>query len=514
MKSRRSGRAVQARAARGDIRITNVRRVFGSTVALEDVDLVIEPGTVHALVGENGAGKSTLMKILAGLDRADSGEIKFGSQTAIFRNVREAMRQGVFLVPQERAAIDGRSIADNILVAAESLGTRFRGKAERYAHCSELLSRAGLSTDPASMFDSATNLERAYIGILRACAADARVIILDEPTAYLSTHDASTYVQFVKSVRDQGITIVYVSHFLEEVLDIADSVSVLRDGRMIKTAPAERESPRSLIRSMVGGDIESIFPPQLPASSSAQTVLAVRMPGTSADAPTITVRAGEIVGIAGLMGSGRTEVALEILGATRSGANIELQGKTCTNRSPRQALHRGIAYLPEDRKKSGLLAHRSIRENVSVSMRGLENGARWFSVQRETLDVRTALAAVGAKFQHIDQGITQLSGGNQQKCLLARCLSVNPSLLIVDEPTRGVDVKSKQAIYQLLHDVASQGTAILMISSETEEIIGMTSRFYVMRTGHVVGEFLTEEANAEVVVAAAFGNQNGHGVKQ
>ena len=350
------------------------------------------------------------------------------------------------------------------------------------------------------------------VEILRALARDARMIVMDEPTAALTTDEAQRLGDVVRSLKARGVTIVYVSHFLEEVLGLADTVTVLKDGRVVRTAPAAEESPDSLVRAMLGRSLELTFPPKQAVDSDAPVALEVDRVsrGRSVRDVSLSVRRGEIVGLAGLVGSGRTEVARVVYGADRSDSGtILVGGRRVKLRSPRDALSAGIALLPEDRKRLGLFMERSVIENVTLPHLDWLSRLGFVVRRRERAEARAQLAQLDVRYQHGREPVAMLSGGNQQKVMFARWLVRPPQVLIADEPTRGIDVGAKLAIYNLIASLAAKGMGVLLISSELEEVLGLAHRVYVMRAGEVVAEFAEGNFTEDAVMRAAFGGASG-----
>jgi rhamnose transport system ATP-binding protein len=499
-------------------RVTGVRvdaigigKRYGALRALADVSVTIEPGGIHALVGENGAGKSTLGKIIGGAVRPDEGELLIDGTTVTLHSPRDAIRHGISLIEQEFALAPDLSVLDNVFLGVE-LGARGlldRGaQRERFA---ELAERIDFTPDPSTRVRALRTAEQQKVEVLRALVRDARLIVMDEPTAALTRREADRLLQITRDLRRDGVTVVFVSHFLGDVLALCDTITVLKDGRHVQTTPAAEETHESLVTAMLGRSLDVQFPPRH-APPSGEPVLRVR--GLSREPAfrdvSLDIRPGEIVGLAGLVGSGRSEIARAIFGADQPDAGtIEVGGREVRLKSPRGGIRAGIAMLPESRKDQGLVMMRSVVENVTmahldeVTPRGVVSRRRERSVVDETLrrvDARTASPTLP---------VSSLSGGNQQKVALAKWLLRTPRVLIADEPTRGVDVGAKRAIYELIIELADQGLAVLLISSEVEEVLGLAHRVLVVRAGRIVGEFDAAQADEEVVMRAAFGGVDG-----
>ena len=490
-----------------EVELRNISKRFDSLRALSEVSFAIRSGTVHALVGENGAGKSTLVKILAGAERADAGEVWIGGRRVNHRSPHDALADGITIIAQELALEPGRKVIENVFLGIESSRGGLLDRRAMRARYEQLVVRVGFNVPPDAVVGRLRSADQQRVEILRALARDARLIIMDEPTAALTTEEAVRLLNVVRALRASGTTIVFVSHFLNEVLSVADAVTVLRDGRHVQTGPAAEESPQRLVSAMLGGPSDLSFPDKSARPGGGAAVLSVHGLGRPPDFEDISfdVRAGEIVGLAGLVGSGRSEVARAIFSADRHRlGTVEVSGRPFRGHSPRDAIRAGIGMLPESRKQ-GLLMRRSIVENVTLphlntlSYWGLIGGRKEL---QQTLDIVRRLDVRAANVRIL---ITRLSGGNQQKTMFAKWLFRTPQVLIIDEPTRGVDVGAKHAIYRIIDSLARTGIGVLLISSEIEEVLGLCDRVLVMRNGRLVDEFDGAKANKDVVLRAAFG---------
>ena len=490
-----------------NVEFRGIVKRFDRLQALTDVSFTIESGTVHALVGENGAGKSTLMRILAGAERADAGEISLDGRLVNHRSPRDALMDGITIIAQELALEPDRTVIENVFLGIESRRLGLLDKREMRRRFKELVTKARFSVPPDLLVRRLRTADQQRVEILRALARDARLIIMDEPTAALTSDEADRLLNLVLELREDGKTIVYVSHSLKEVLAVADTVTVLRDGRHVRTGAAAEESPQLLVSAMLGFAKELGFPDRKTRPSEGATILSVRhlsRPPLFTDV-SFDVRAGEIVGMAGLVGSGRSEVARAILGVDppRAGS-VEMSGRRMGRHTPRDSIQAGLAMLPESRKQ-GLLLRRSIKENVALSH--LNQLSRYGVIRTGEERRRTTeiVRRLDVKAPDVNVRISTLSGGNQQKTMFAKCLVERPAVLVIDEPTRGVDVGAKHAIYQIIDSLARDGMGVLLISSEIEEILGLSDRVLVMRNGRLVAEFAGEDANENAVLAAAFG---------
>ncbi|WP_240810111.1 sugar ABC transporter ATP-binding protein [Actinomadura sp. WMMA1423] len=476
--------------------------------AVEGVDLTVLRGEVHSLVGENGAGKSTLMKIIDGVQRPDAGSLHVDGEEVSFASVHDAERAGIAMIPQELELFDELTVAENLYVGRPRPRTRL-GLIDRSvmrARARELFERLNADIDPEALVSGLRPAVRQMVAIARALLRDAQILIMDEPTASLTDQDAVRLFETISDLSGGGVTVIYISHRLEEIFEISDMISVLRDGHLMKTAPASTFSRRELIHLMVGRPLEQLYTRhRRPAGDPVLEVESLTRPGEFADID-LTVHAGEIVGLAGLIGAGRSEVARALFGADPvSAGTIRLRGRAVRPRSPRHAQELGIAYVPEERRADGLVLPFSISRNISFG--SLEKFSRFGLVDRGAEDrlatrFREHLAI---RTPSVGTAVGLLSGGNQQKVAVAKALAREPALLILDEPTRGVDVGAKAEIYRLIDDLAAEGKAILLISSELDEVLSMADRILVLREGRITAEFDHREATAELVGAAATG---------
>ena len=489
-----------------DITLVGVSKSFGGVSALTEINLKIKSGEVHALVGENGVGKSTLGKIIAGVYTSDSGTIQIAGKNVHFRTPREAIQQGVVTIAQELAIVPGLSVSENVLLGEEPSIFTFLRKRKLKKEFNELASRVGFKFKPETIAGSLSVADQQKLEILRALSRNAKIIIMDEPTAALSRQEAKSLHSVIKNLTRQGTTVILVSHFLSEVLELSDTITVLRDGQLIASNPARSWTQDSLIESMLGRSLDHAFPKKVFAHYSSPTVMFVNnLNASGVNSAWLSVRAGEIVGIAGLVGSGRSELARAIFHDSRIfKGSVEINGRKIRGRTPRIALNRGVALLPESRKDLGLLIERSIKENISLSTLRQWSRFGWVSKRSEMKIVNRILEMISVRHRNTKQKISELSGGNQQKVLFARMIVGNPRVLIVDEPTRGVDVGSKSAIYDLLVDLAKDGMAVVVISSDLEEVMGLAHRILVMRNNNIVAEFSGRNMTETNVLAAAF----------
>jgi rhamnose transport system ATP-binding protein len=489
------------------VELLDVGKRFSGVQALDGINLAIERGTVHALVGENGAGKSTLGRIIAGAHSPDAGSMNIEGEPVRFGSPRDALAQGVTMIAQELTLVPRRSVVENVFLGKEDARLGVVVNAPMRLRFSKLCERAGFDLPGEAPVGTLRIADQQKVEILRALARDAKLVVMDEPTAALTFDESERLLNIVRGLRASGTTIVYVSHFLPEVLSIADTVTVLRDGRLVHTRPAENETPESIVTAMLGRSMSMTFPEKEFPAADAPVVLSVRglTRRPAFEDISFDVRAGEIVGLAGLIGSGRTEVARAIFGADRlESGEIELKGQRVNIRSPRGAIRTGIAMLPESRKDQGLHMRSSIVRNVSLAH--LDDVSRAGVVMQfaERHKVEKLTELVDVRASRLGAWVSTLSGGNQQKVLFAKWLFRPPAALLADEPTRGVDVGAKRAIYELVRTLAADGMAVLLISSELEEVLGLAHRILVIKSGRIAAEFDGRTATEDEVLHAAF----------
>lgn len=490
--------------------LAGITKSFGAVTVLSDVTMSIARGGVHGLVGENGAGKSSLSKIIAGLLVADSGTLTVDGEPVTFRSPREALAGGVATIAQELALVPALSVANNVYLGSEpQSGGIIRRRALR-ARFQELAAEAGFDLPPDTITGSLRIADQQKVEIMRALSRGASMIIMDEPTAALSREDADRLHEVIRSLARSGHTVLLISHFLGEVLSLADTVTILRDGRVVRSSRAADETEATLIEGMLGRSLSSVFPPKIipDPAPPALVVEGLRAPGVND--VSLTVRRGEIVGLAGLVGAGRSEIAHAIFGSTvRTAGTVTVSGSAVRKGSPRRSLRAGLFLLPESRKEQGLLLRRPIRENVALASLARLSTGGWIRAGGERRATRRMLDDVTVRGEDIQRTVSTLSGGNQQKVMFARGLLRAPQVLIADEPTRGVDVGSRRAIYDLLVEQAAAGVAVIVISSDLEEVLGLAHRVLVIRGGTVVAELAGSQLTEENVLTAAFAETTG-----
>jgi rhamnose transport system ATP-binding protein len=491
------------------IETLEVSKSFGGVRALDGVTFTVEPGEIHALAGENGAGKSTLIKILGGALEPDSGTVRIGEAAFESFTPAAARRAGVAVISQQPALFHELSVAENIGLAMEE-GSPWRrvAWAARSRQARQLLERVGASLSPDSLVRDLSMPQQQLVEIAKALGLSARVLILDEPTASLTGHEVDRLLELLRGLRASGTGIVYVSHRLDEMFAVADRITVLRDGRLIATRAMESLDRGSLIALMAGRETNAEYP--VPGDVSGTCVLETRGLGcalTGVSGIDLKVHKGEILGIAGLVGSGRTELAQILFGLTPADSGeILMGGKRVVIDSPRDAVRLGIAYTPEDRKRQGAILPMSIAANTSLASLDTVSAGGWIKDGAEAELARDFNERLDTKAPSVHTITGNLSGGNQQKVVLARWLATKPSLIVLDEPTQGVDVGAKAEIHRLIAQLAADGAAVILISSELPEVLGLAHRVAVMRGGRIAGVLLREAAKPEAVLALAFGS--------
>ena len=505
-----TGRASTVAQAPAVFHLRNVTKRFGGVTAVEGVDFDLRPGEVHALVGENGAGKSTLMKMVHGLYAPDEGTLEVGGEAVEFSSPRDAETAGIAMIPQELDLFPELSVTENLFVGRRRPRTRW-GTLDRTAMRSEAHERLrslGVDLDVTANVKGLSAANQQIVAIARALVGEAKAVVMDEPTASLTEREVQQLFRIISDLTGGGVGVVYISHRLEEIFTISDRITVLRDGHHITTQPASELDAEELVRLMVGRPLNELF--TRTPHSAGEVALEVRGLSRAGEFGEVdlVVRRGEIVGLAGLVGAGRSEVAQCIFGIrSPESGEIRIDGEPVQIRSPQAAMEHGLFYVPEERRSQGLILPFSVKNNITLSI--LDRISRFGFVpraERQTADrFAKELAIRGA---NVLDPVSRLSGGNQQKVVLAKSLAREPSILLLDEPTRGIDVGAKSEIYRLIDDLAKEGKAILLISSELGEVLSMSDRVVVMREGRITGEFGRGEANQEVVMTAATGGEN------
>ena len=494
-------------AAGPALEMRGIGKRFPGVLALENVDLVLEPGKVHAVMGENGAGKSTLIKIMAGVYQKDAGSIRIGGMETDFRTPRDALRQGIKVVFQEIALISEFTVAENIFL--EEYPTNGAGSIRWSAirrDAEALFKRIGFDVDPGAKVGNLPVSQQQMVEIARALAHEARIVVMDEPTSSLTPTEVALLFTVIRRLTELGIAVLYVTHKLDEVFEIADTVTVLRDGRHISTKPIAAHDHDSLIQDMIGRRIENLFP-RARTNSAGAAILAVE--GLSTDKLkdiSFEARAGEVLGFFGLMGAGRTELAKAIVGfdPIRTG-RITVGGDSLSPHNTKTGVRLGIGLLTEDRKSEGLMLELPVVQNTSLAALGGFTRSGFLDEGRERSAVQEFVDRFRIKTPSLGQPIKNLSGGNQQKVLLARWLMRGLKVIVVDEPTRGIDVGAKSEIFALIDRLAGEGLAVVMMTSEMTELLGLSDRIAVMAAGRITAVMDKTEATQEAILNAAIG---------
>lgn len=496
------------------LEMKNITKVFPGVKALDNVNLKVLKGEIHALVGENGAGKSTLMNVLSGVYPYGtySGSIYFENRECIFKNIRDSEKAGIVIIHQELALVPSLSIAENIFLGNERTKRRLIDWSQTHIHAAELMKRVGLNENPATLVKDIGVGKQQLVEIAKALAKNVKLLILDEPTAALNEEDSENLLNLLLELKKDGITSILISHKLNEVLKVADTITIIRDGSVVETLDKQKDdvSENRIIKGMVGRDLTNRFPERVPKIG--EVIFEVK--NWNVYHPVIEdkkvikdvnikVRKGEIVGLYGLMGSGRTEFAMSVFGKSygkRITGQIVKNGKQLVLNNVRQAIENGLAYVTEDRKSAGLILIEDIKKNISLANLDSISKKRVIDENKEIYVAEEYRRKLNIKCSSVLQKTGNLSGGNQQKVLLSKWIFTQSDILILDEPTRGVDVGAKYEIYKIINNLADEGKAIILISSELPEILGMSDRIYVMNEGRIVGELSREEASQESIM--------------
>jgi rhamnose transport system ATP-binding protein len=485
--------------------LRDVSKSFGPVVALRSGSIRVEAGSIHALVGENGAGKSTLVKVVAGVYRRDGGEFLLAGEPVDFGSTAESKDAGIAVIYQEPTLFPDLSVTENIFMGRMPLGgSRRIDRSGMHREASALFKRLGVHIDPRRPALGLSIADQQIIEIAKAISLDARLLIMDEPTAALSGNEVERLFAVARSLRDEGRALVFISHRFDEVFALCDTVTVMRDGSYISTDKVAGTTEGQIVARMVGRDVGDLFP-KTPAEIG-DVVLDVQGLTTAGEFHDVTfqVRSGEIVGLAGLVGAGRSEIARAVFGVDAyDDGSVTLLGKPVPPRDPRAAIRAGIAFVPEDRRHQGLVIQGSIGKNIASVIRGRLDKAGFLTVGAEYKAARPWAARLEVKTNALDMTAATMSGGNQQKVVIAKWLATSPKLLIIDEPTRGIDVGTKAEVHRLLSELAGQGLAILMISSELPEVLGMADRVLVVCEGRITADIPRDQATPENVMAAA-----------
>lgn len=497
------------------LQMENITKEFPGVKALDNVNIAVKKGEIHALCGENGAGKSTLMKVLSGVYPAGSyeGKILINGEKVSFKSIKESQQAGVAIIYQELALIGEMTIAENLFLGHDLMQKSIIDWNEIYKQSIGALKRVGLEIDPQTKVNELSVGKQQLIEIAKALTKQTDILILDEPTAALTESDVEVLKNLLNEIRQQGVTCIYISHKLGEVMALADSVTILRDGKTVATHPIEELSEEKIITKMVGRELTELFPYE-PHDISDENILSVRDYTSYNRAGKKVVsdinfhlKKGEILGFSGLMGAGRSELFISLFGGMdmKYEGDVRIDGKVVSIKSPSDAIQEGIAYVSEDRKRYGLVLGMDITKNTTLIAL---NKVMKLNVIKQALEVKEAqeiTSRMKLKAPSLDADVGKLSGGNQQKVVLSKWIMNNPKVLILDEPTRGIDVGAKYEIYKIMNELVQQGVGIILISSELPEVLGMSDRVIVMCEGKISGEFTREEATQEKIMVCATG---------
>ena len=496
------------------LELKGITKIYPGVMALNDITMSFRKGEVHAIVGENGAGKSTLIKTITGAIEPSEGTIVFDGTEHKKIDPIEAIGMGIGAVYQEFNLVPYLSIAENIFYGREIKNGPFYNMKAMCERASEILNMLSIKIDPAKKVKELTVAYQQIVEIAKSISRDVKVLILDEPTAPLTNTEIDSMFNIIKSLKEKGVTIIYISHRLEEIFEISDRVTVMRDSRHIKTLDTKDTDRKHLISLMVGRELGDDYPPK--ENRSGDTILEVKNITTAyIDNISFELKSGEILGFAGLVGAGRTETARAIFGADPlASGEIAVKGRKVKIKSPRDAIRYGIGLIPEDRKRHGALLGMSIKGNITYSSLQSVSRYGWINKKKELKRVIEVKDNLRIKAPSVDQLVKNLSGGNQQKVVLAKWLATHCDVLIFDEPTRGIDVGAKQEIYRLMRSLAEEGKALIMISSEMPELLGMADRIIIMHEGAVAGELDKREATQELILEMASGEGGRRGCNE
>ena len=495
------------------LELRDVSKSFGPVAALRAGSLRVEAGSIHALVGENGAGKSTLVKVVAGVYRRDSGDFLLGGESVDFGSTAESKDAGIAVIYQEPTLFPDLSVTENIFMGRMPVKNNRRiggqiNRAGMHRETNALFQRLGVHIDPRRPALGLSIADQQIIEIAKAISLDARLLVMDEPTAALSGNEVARLFAVARSLRDEGRALVFISHRFDEVFALCDHVTVMRDGSYISTDRVAETTESQIVAKMVGREVGELFP-KTPAEIG-DVVLDVQGLETAGEFHGVSfqVRAGEIVGLAGLVGAGRSEIARAIFGVDAYDAgSVTLHGKPVPPKDPRAAIRAGMAMVPEDRRQQGLVIQGSVGKNIASVIRGELTKAGFLTAGSEYRAARPWASRLEVKTNALDMTAATMSGGNQQKVVIAKWLATHPKLLIIDEPTRGIDVGTKAEVHRLMSSLAARGLAVVMVSSELPEVLGMADRIVVLREGHVAAQLTRAEATEESVMYAAMGQQ-------
>lgn len=488
-----------------ELRFENVTKIFGSVKALKSVSFDIKKGEVHCLVGENGAGKSTLIKILAGSYIIDSGQVYIEEEPVLITDPLDGVNKGIAVVYQELNTIPYMTVADNFILGMERQKWGFNKKAENIELARTYLKCVDLDIEPTTMMSKLSVAQRQMVEVAKALAHNAKIIVFDEPTAFLSEKEVGVLFEKIKDLQAQGITIIYISHRMDELFQIGNRITILKDGTYVGTYSLKDVTVDEIVQLMVGRELSSVYP-KVNTEFGKVALRVEHLKNSVLKDVSIEVRVGEVLGISGLVGSGRSELLRAIYGADKlNSGEIYVFGKNVSIRTPADAIANNIGMLPEDRRSLGIIGCLSVKDNISLILSKLTSKFGFLNMKGTNNIVDNYINVLKIKTSSAEQLISKLSGGNQQKVILARQLCINPKILLLDEPTQGIDIGSKSDIYQLIQNLACSGMAIIVVSSELIEICNISSRIIVMRDGKIAGEVAKEDISEENVTRLAMG---------
>jgi len=493
------------------LRAQGINKSFPGVRALVDVDFDVEKGEIHALAGENGAGKSTLMKILSGVCTRDAGELELDGEVVSFSSPREAFDRGIAIIHQELNLAPNLSIAKNLYLGRYATKAGFFLDERKILSMSKTyLDEIGLCEDPGTLVSALTIAKQQMVEIAKALSANSRILIMDEPTSALNVNETNNLFRIMRALKEKGVSIIYISHRIDEMFVIADRITIMKDGRIAVTKPIPETNHEDVVRYMTGKSLDDYYSANEARMAEGREVLRVEKLSQKKIVRDVSfsLKRGEILGIAGLLGSGRTELLKAIFGADKATAGkIFLDGKEMNISSPCDSVMNGIAFLPEDRKSEGLHIARNVRDNIALPSLKKLSKLGFVDMAQHCKDAKELIEAINIKTQDEKKIVKQLSGGNQQKVVFAKWLNVKPKVLLLDDPTRGVDVGAKAEIYKIIRDLASKGMGIIFVSSEMPEVLGISDRILLLKEGRIIGELGKEEMREDRVILLLTGHK-------
>jgi len=491
------------------LELKNITKTFPGVKALNNVHLEVKAGEVHALCGENGAGKSTLMKIISGAQKATSGEIYFEGEKVTYNTTKEAQSIGISMIYQEFNLVPYLSVAENIFLGKLPVNASVINWSKLYKLTQDILDQLGLKISPKTIVSTLSVAEMQMVEISKCLSTNSKVIIMDEPTAALTDQEIASLFKIIENLTSKGISIIYISHRMDEIFAITDSITIFRDGKHVETMKTSDTNYDEVVSLMVGQNIENLYPTRTEVNNG--VVLEVKnLIGRNVDDVSFSLKEGEILGISGLMGAGNIELSKILYGAIhKHSGTVTVNGKELKGTRPLEAIEKGIGLVPDDRKNEGLVLVRSVKENISLSSMKKITKFGILDKIAEKNAIKNSISSMNIKVSSSEQLVNNLSGGNQQKVVLSKVLRASPDILILDEPTRGVDVGARAEIYQIIDLLTKNGKSIILVSSDLSEVIGMADRIIIMKEGKIVKEVLRKDCSQELVLAYASGGVSG-----